>query len=116
MNNAKFVDEEEITVDNSLLRQRKATLIKLIEAINELSKNKDWQIMKDLLFDGLVEKIERNLLAEAKQNKLNDPEIYRLQGQLTWAKRYSDPYRLAETYRIELGEITKRLNIENFKP
>lgn len=110
MNNARFVDEEEITIDNTLLRQRKATLIKLIEAINELSKNKDWQVMTDLLFKGLVEKTEKNLLSEAKQNKLNDPEIYRLQGQLIWAKRYSDLYRLAETYRIELGDITKRLN------
>jgi hypothetical protein len=111
MNNERFIDiDDEITVDNSLLRQRKASLVRMIEAINELSKNKDWQVMKDLLFDGLVDKTERNLLAGAKQDKLNDPEIYRLQGQLIWAKRYSDLYKLAETFRIELGEVTKRLN------
>lgn len=111
MNNANLGMEEEIVVDTTVfLRQRKTELVKIIEAINNLSKNDDWQVLKGLVFDGMVEKLEKTLQAEAKKIELNAPEIYRLNGQLTWAKRYSDLYKLAETYKAELNNITKKLN------
>jgi len=110
MNNA-FIDEPDLVIDTTvLLRERQTELTNLIEAINELAKNEAWKTLKKLLFDGLVEKIERQLNAEVKKTQLNPIEIYRLQGQLSWAKRYSDIYKLAETYKQELNQITKKLN------
>lgn len=110
MNNARFVEEEVIVDTTVLLRQRKTELLKIIKAIDNLSKNPDWQDLKKLLFDGLVEKLEKNLQAESKKNELQPPEIYRINGQLLWARRYSDLYKLAEAYKAELNNITKKLN------
>ena len=111
MNNAFVDDKDELVIDTSVvLRERQTELTNLVTAINELAKNENWQVLKKLLFDGLVEKIDRQLTAEVKKNELNPTEIYRLQGQLGWAKRYSDLYKLAETYKLELNQITKKLN------
>lgn len=112
MNNAIFmVDSEELVVDTTvLLRQRQAELTKIIEAINSLAKQPEWQSLKELVFDGLVEKLEKSLQQEAKKTELLPAEIYRLQGQLLWAKRYSDLYKLAEAYKLELNNLTKKLN------
>lgn len=111
MNNAQIETEAEWTeVDMTpTLQERKGVLVRLIEAINKLSKNEDWHTLKELLFDGQLELLEKQLLSEAKLNELNDPKIYRLQGNLEWARRF-DLYKLAETYTKELNGITKKLN------
>lgn len=111
MNNSQIILEEELVVDTTvILRERKTELVKIIEAINKLAKNDSWQTLKEIVFDGLVESLQKRLRVECEKNELNAPEIYRLNGQLQWARRYSDLYKLAETYKIELNNITKKLN------
>src|SRR6185295_15648405 len=114
MNNSQLInDDEEIVVDTTvILRERKTELLKIIAAINALAKNADWNTLKELVFDGLVEKLEKNLQVEVKKNELLPPEIYRLNGQLLWAKRYSNLYKLAEVYKVELNNISKKLTQE----
>lgn len=111
MNNAQIIEAEwnEAPDMTPSLQEKKAVLLRLIEAIDNLSKNSDWQTLKELMFDGQVEKLEKNLLSEAKLNELSSPKIYRLQGNLEWARRF-DLYKLAETYKKELNGITKKLN------
>jgi hypothetical protein len=97
--------------DNTIiLRERLTELTKIIGAINALADRDEWKVLKELVFDGQVERIEKSLLSETKLNELQPAEIYRLQGQLVWARRYSDLYKLAETYKAELINITKKLN------
>jgi len=111
MNNALFFeDTESLQVDTTMLRRRQVELGKILEAIQELVKNKDWQILNSLIFEGMVERLEKSLQVEAKKNELLPAEIYRLQGQLLWARRYNNLYKLAEAYKIELNNITKKLN------
>ncbi len=107
MNNAQIEIQEPSTT--SVLFERKVFLLRMIEAIDNLSKSDDWKTVKELLFDGQLEKLEKNLLTEAKSNELSAPKIYRLQGNLEWAKRF-DLYKLAETYKLELNGVTKKLN------
>ncbi len=110
MNNAQIEFDSEVEIDlTPNLQERQVILLRLIEAIDNLSKNEDWQTLKKLLFDGQVEKLEIQLLSEAKLNELQAPKIYRLQGNLEWARRW-DLYKLAETYKKELNGITKKLN------
>lgn len=114
MNNYKLAMDnldEEIVVDTTvLLRERKTELFKIVEAVDHLSKNLDWQVLKELVFDTLVAKVEKSLELESKKNELNTAEIYRLQGKLEAVKRYSDLYKLAESYKAEINQITKKLN------
>ena len=108
MNNGQIEIDEEIDLTPGL-QERKSTLLRLIEAVDNLSKNESWHTLKQLLFDGQIEKLEAQLLNEAKTNELNSSKIYRLQGNLEWARRF-DLYKLAETYKKELNGITKKLN------
>jgi len=112
MNNAQIeidADWNEVPDMTPSLQEKKAVLLRLIEAIDKLSSNEDWQTIKELLFDEQVEKLEKQLLNEAKAIELLSPKIYRLQGNLEWARRF-DLYKLAETYKAELNQVTKKLN------
>ncbi len=111
MNNAQIQDAEweEIPDLTPSLLEKQAVLQRLVEAIDKLSKNEDWQTLKQLLFDQQIERMEKQLLNEAKANELQPEKIYRLQGNLEWARRW-DLYKLAETYKTELNGITKKLN------
>ncbi len=91
------------------LRERQTELIKIIESIDELMKSKAWNTLKELVFDGLVERIERLLLAEAKGVDLNFANIFRLQGELAWARRYSDLGSFAEVLKRELEGIKQKI-------
>lgn len=112
MNNAQIEIDAEWTAVPDLtpsFQEKKALLLCLLEAIDKLSQNEDWQVLKEFLFDGQIEKLEKQLLNEAKLNELSSPKIYRLQGGLEWARRL-DLYKLAETYKLELNQINKKLN------
>ncbi len=80
-----------------------------------MATSKEWQVLNDLIFSKQTEKLKKQLEIESNKPELNAPEIYRLQGQLTVAKRYNDFYKLAETYKIELDNITKKLTKENYE-
>lgn len=111
MPNNALIQEEYLVVDTTvILRERKIELTRIVESIDLLSQIKEWQTLKELIFDKMVERLEKNLQAEAKKNELLPAEIYRLQGQIAWAKRYSDLYKLAEAYKQELNSINKKLN------
>lgn len=121
MNNSKFALEhstlsEEETVDRTPeLREREGTLIKILEAIQTISGSKEWSTLKTELFDGVVEKLERDLLGEAKQQDPDKQRLASLNGQFVWAKKYSDLDSLGNVFRLELTNIRKQLygNREN---
>lgn len=90
------------------LRDRQAELIQAIEAIDEVLKLKAWQILKELVWDRDVERIERLLLAEAKSDEPSLKTLYRLQGELSRTKRY-DLKSYAEGLQRELQGIKDSL-------
>lgn len=111
MNNSQIEFDEEKPVDiKPVLRQKQAELIKVIEAVRAVNSTPQWQTLKGLIFDKAVESLQRRLQVESEKSELNVQEIYRLQGQLVWARRYSDFSKLADAYKIELNNITKKLN------
>lgn len=92
--------------DNKIaLRDRQTELIRIVEAIDEVLKNKGWQTLKELVFDGRVDSIERQLLNLAKADPLNPGLMLKLQGELTWAKRYADLRSYADVLKKELEGI-----------
>ena len=108
MNNSKIVSDnfEESKEDNSqIFEVKQGKLSQIIEAINGVEASEDWRKLKKLLLDGIVSNLERQLLNEVSRKEINPSEIYRLQGQLTWAKRYADLKKLAESKKRELEGI-----------
>lgn len=116
MNNSKIaIDNQDVfkekEVDKTpVLREKEGVLVKIIEAVNRIEQTEDWKTLRNYIFDGLVESLERRLSQEANKDELNQPEIHRLQGQLIWARKYSDFKKLSEVYRSELLNVKKMLN------
>ena len=116
MNNSKIaLDNQEVFAEKTfnkkpILRQREGELVKLIETIMRIEQSEDWQILRNHIFDGLVEGIEGRLRGEAGKNELNQPEVYRLQGQLLLARKYADFKKLGDVYRSELSNVKSQLN------
>ena len=116
MNNSKIaLDNQDVITEKTfdkkpILRQKEGDLVKLIEAIERVAHTSDWQILRNFIFDDLTESLERRLNSESGKGELNQPEIYRLQGQLMLARKYSDFKKLADVYRSELSNVRQMLS------
>jgi hypothetical protein len=116
MNNSKIaIDSQDILGVKDfnkapILRQKEGELVAIIEAVNRIADNSDWLILRKHIFDDLVGSLERRLATEAGKSELNQPEIHRLQGQLIWARKYSDFNKLADVFRSELKNVKQMLN------
>lgn len=112
MNNSKIANNsiEEMPVDTTSLKEREAKLVRIIEALLRVSEAADWYTLKTEIFDGLVETLERRISAEAKKPEVVPSELYRLQGQLGWAKKYSNLENLAQVFKVELTNIRTKIN------
>ena len=102
MNNAFLQELEEDRVPDTSGEQ--ARLTRIIEAIASLLENKDWQTLVELHFSKEEERVKRLILSEA-QKKPIDEEIYSLQGELKWAKRYQDFYGWAKILKNQLEKL-----------
>lgn len=103
--------ELETPVDNTVhFRQRESELLAIIEAFNKVAESSEWKLLKEKIFDGVVENLKRRRDTEVEKKPLNGPMIHSLNGQLEWAKKYSDLLSLAYIYKQELINIRKQLN------
>lgn len=111
MNNSILleVSNEETPDRTPILREREGILVNLIEAIGSLSQTREWSTLKTHVFDGAVENLEKRLASESMKMPLNEKEIYKLQGQILSAKKYSLD-ALLDTFRLELTNVRKQLN------
>ena len=115
MNNSKIVSDnfEENQEIDLKLQLKQGELSQVIEAINGVEQSEDWQKFKKLLLDNVVSNIERQLSNASLDKEINLSEIYRLQGQLAWARRYADLKKLSEAYRKQLEGI--KIQLKNGK-
>ena len=112
MNNSKIALENlEEDKDNrlSFLQSQQGEFTQLVEAINRVESNGDWQKLKKLLLDDVVTRLEKDLVSEAEKKVLDEPKIYRLQGQLEWARKYTDLTKLADYKKLVIDNLKKQI-------
>lgn len=102
--------ESEVFDNTDLLKKKEAECVKILSALDEVIKSKGWEELNELVFKGVEERLERLLVQEAKKDELDTKVIYRLQGQLSWAKHYSSLEKLAKEYKFQLQNIKQQLN------
>ncbi len=90
------------------LRERDTHLIRLIEAITDVQSTQAWGTLKEE-FDGEIARLHRLILRESKEKEVNLPEIYRLQGRIESAKKYSLE-NLLEDAMTEHNSIKSKLS------
>lgn len=114
MNNSKvhnLEDKEDSRL--SFLQEQQGEWSQLVEALNRVEASEDWQKLKKLFLDGLVIRLERQLNDEASKSEVNLPKLYRLQGQIEWAQRYSDLKKISNLKRLEIENLKKQINESN---
>lgn len=114
MNNSNLGLETETLSEQEVdrapwLRERESELVRVIEAILAIEDTKEWSTLKNYVFDGVVEKLERDLLSEAKKEDPDKQKLASLNGQFVWAKKYADLKGLADVFRKELTNIRNQL-------
>lgn len=84
-------------------------LVKVIETFTKLSNSKEWETLKELVFDRSLQAIERQMMNEALAPEIKTEKLYRLQGEWAWAKQYNDTNRFVENLKRQLEEIKRKL-------
>jgi len=114
MNNSKLaLDSFEPTkpVDRKpKLRGMESRLVDIIESLKFIIDTKEWQTLKDEIFDGVLESLEKRLMVEAKKAEKDIGKMDSLNGQIVWAKKYSDLDKLVTVYRQELVNVRRGLD------
>ena len=111
MNNSLLEIDFEVPIeDKAKLRFRETELIKIVEAITKVGESQEWAILKEKIFDGVVDSLRRERETEIEKQPLNGPKIHNLYGQIKWAKKYLDLLSLGIIYKQELVNIRKRIN------
>ena len=85
---------------------RKAWLVRMIEAIGRITEQEDWRMLQREFFDKRKETLQARLMGECKNPEVSLPNVYRVQGQITEAGN-NNLESLVETYKVELRGIEK---------
>jgi len=107
MNNSQIIIEPKDT--DELLRIQEARIIRIIEAIQGIQKMKEWQVLKEEIFDGLTHSLEKEIKNEARSENPNVLKLTRLSGKIEWAEKYADLSKLENNYRSQLVNIKLKL-------
>ena len=113
MNNSNLQLEEKEDSRLSFLQEKQGELVRLVEAINRVEANEDWRKLKELFLNEIADKLERQLKDEAKKDEVSLPKIYRLQGQIEWAKKYTNLKKISDDKRLEIENLKKQIYEKN---
>lgn len=92
-----------------LLREEETRLTKILIAIQNLAVTKEWKDVKEVLIEGLIIKLEDRLKNEAKKSPIEVEELYKIQGEIRWARQYADLNKYASTLKEKLLAVKKKL-------
>jgi hypothetical protein len=104
------MEELEINDDvKKILRDRQNELISIIEAFGVLEGSKEWQTIKEFIYDKSLAGIERQILNESLRVKIDENKLYKLQGEWAWSKQFSDTNQFVSTLKKQLEDIKLKL-------
>lgn len=105
-----LLEDEAPQIDMGQLRAKETELMAIIDAAMRIANNPDWLTLKEKVFDGVVVSIKKRRDIEVERKPLNGPMIHSLNGQLEWAKKFSDIVTIASIYKQELLNVRKVIN------
>lgn len=95
-----------------LLEQERARLTTLIEALAILVQSKEWNVVREMVFEKSLEAIKRQILIESLAKEIDTAKLYKLQGEYAWSKQYADTDRFIEGLKKMLENINSKLKTE----
>lgn len=100
------MEEAELKVQRE---KRYDELVKIVESFERLEKSEEWGVLKEYVFSKSLISIERQLLNAANEIPIDIPKVYKLQGELSWARRFNDINRFIETYKQQLIDAKSKI-------
>lgn len=91
------------------LKERESKVVRILEAIRELSDSGSWLVLKAEVFDDMTLSLEKAIKSEAEKENPDTNLLNRITGQLMWARRYSDLSKLESVFRVELKGLRQKL-------
>lgn len=91
------------------LEIRHVELVRILKAFESLELSQEWETLKELIFNKAKVSIEKQLMLEAERAELDLPKVYRLQGELSWARKYCEISKFIESQKRQLEEINKKI-------
>lgn len=112
MNNSKIASDntEEPKDGTAHLQTQQGEWTRIVEAINRVEASSDWQTLKRLLLDGVLAALEKQLISEAERDDVDLPKLYRLQGQVAWAKKYADLRKVSDIFKKQIENIKNQIH------
>lgn len=103
-------DKIELTEEVKVkLREKQTELVKILEALDGLSKIKEWKVLQELLFAPSLEAIERQVKNEALALEIDEKKLYKLQGEWVWARQFMNVSEFTKTLKHQLEGIKNKL-------
>lgn len=97
------MEDEETKTQEVALREQSVQLTELVEALQHIAGSSYWKVLKQQIFDVDLAKAKRRL-----QEASDTIEIFRLQGEIRWAKKFNLEKLLVDK-RNELQAIRKKM-------
>lgn len=91
-------------------KTEEARLIRIIEAIQGLTRSKEWSTLKTEVFENLATVLEKDIKTEARKEDPEPKKLNRLSGELKWAEKFADLDKLENFYRLQLLNVRKQSN------
>ncbi len=112
MNLAQVHVPLEIESDQEEVSQRykveEARLVRIIEAVQNLKKSKEWSTLKTEVFVNLVTILEKDIKNEARKEDCSPTKLNRLSGELKWAEKFADLDKFETSYRLQLQNVRQK--------
>lgn len=96
--------EEEKLDTSPLLRKRVEELAEIIGALRAIQSSNYWKVLEEKIWKSVVDGLTKELRKETDPAK-----IYRIQGRLEWALKYTDLKQVEKSFEAELKNITNQL-------
>lgn len=98
-----MIDLEDKVDKTVWLRHKETELAEIIESIRAINSSSHWKRLSFVFKEAI------NLLEKRLQEERDDKEIYRLQGQIGFAKVYTDFEKLLSKFENELASVQNQL-------
>lgn len=98
--------KEDVPVDiTEMLRRRETDLLEEIDAFEKINSSNYWKVLQKKVFTPVLDSLQKKIRIE------NDTtEVFRLQGQLREAEKYTDFSKQIFIRRNELQNIRQQLH------
>lgn len=96
--------------NNPRFQAEEARLVRIVEALQEVQQMKAWGVLREEVFDNMVNVLERDLKTEAEKSDPDPKKLNRIAGEMKWARRFSDLSKYENEKRVELQNIRIQLH------